>query len=76
MRETAAEQTFTPMGRFFVASYDSMRAKTPALEAVSPNRDIGPWISAGPTPGYEDSQQPLHRNENMLGEQMTVTLLP
>jgi hypothetical protein len=68
MREPAAEQTFTPIGRFFVASYDSMRAKTPALEAVSPNRDIGPWISAGPTPGCEYPQQPLHRNENVPGK--------
>ena len=47
---TEAQSVFAPTGRFLVESYDSIRANTPVLAAVSPNRDIGPWISAGPTP--------------------------
>ena len=47
---TEAQRVFAPTGRFLVESYDSIKASTPVLAAVSPNRDIGPWISAGPTP--------------------------
>ena len=33
-----------------VASMESRRVSTPVLAAVSPKRDIGPWIRAGATP--------------------------
>lgn len=48
--ETDAPMVLTQMGRFLVESYDSINARTPVLAAVSPNRDMGPWTKAGPTP--------------------------
>merc|ERR1719424_371180 len=54
MRKLAAaadEATdFTAVGRFFVSARESSSAIMPALEAVSPKRERGPWMRAGPTP--------------------------
>jgi hypothetical protein len=38
------------MGSVRVASSEPSSASAPALDAVSPKRDSGAWISAGPTP--------------------------
>lgn len=45
-----AKPVLTPTGRFLVASNSLSRVSVPALAAVSPKRDIGPWISAGAMP--------------------------
>ena len=54
MRNAAAAAlavaVFHPTLRSFVASMEFIRVNIPVLAAVSPNRDIGPWINAGRTP--------------------------
>ena len=45
-----AARVLTPTGRFVVESKLSSRESVPALAAVSPKRDSGPWKSAGARP--------------------------
>ena len=45
-----AARVLTPTGRFVVESKLSSRESVPALAAVSPKRDRGPWKSAGARP--------------------------
>ena len=45
-----AATVFTATGSDRVLSYESSSVSTPVLAAVSPNRESGPWNSAGPIP--------------------------
>lgn len=47
---TLAPAVLTNAGKEAVCSKESINASAPALLAVSPNRDSGAWISAGPRP--------------------------
>lgn len=45
-----AQAVFTPTGKSLVESKESSSVSMPELAAVSPNRESGPWKSAGPMP--------------------------
>ena len=48
--EADAAIVLTPIGKFCVDSMELSAVMTPVLAAVSPNRESGPWMSAGATP--------------------------
>ena len=45
-----AKTVLTSVGSFFIKVLLSKRARIPALAAVSPKRDTGPWMSAAERP--------------------------
>lgn len=45
-----AAAVFTPTGKSLVESKESSSVRMPEFAAVSPNRERGPWKSAGPMP--------------------------
>ena len=63
----------TKTGKFCVFSFWLSRESMPALAAVSPNLDKGPWNKAGPTPTWMLEVEQKKQTANLLEQDILHT---